>query len=138
MIHINVTIPKLNLNTGFSRTEMIKIAAKAIQTIQNRLAKALGINDRKMKKLSPAYAKKKASIGQPAVRNLMFSGAMQGAMGVVEASTNRAVIGFTRRSETAKAEWNQKRSPWYGISRRDEEMIMQFADRVFKNRKQTT
>lgn len=135
---INVTLKLgsfLRKAPTISKQEWLKIGAKAIQTICERLAQGRGIDDRKMNKLSPGYAKKKRRIGQEAIRNLMFSGAMLGSLTVVESTDHSVRIGFTRRSELIKAEANQKRAPWYGISRKDEDVITRFAANLVRSRK---
>jgi hypothetical protein len=117
-----------------TRKEWLSIGAKAVETIKQRLSYGIGSDDRKMKKLTPAYAKRKKKIGQPAIRNLMFSNSMQGAMGIVGVTENSVLIGFTRRSEVTKAAANEKRSPWYGLSRKDQNVVSRFAANLVRAR----
>ena len=128
MIFVNLNLGQLFLRKpSITRSDWIKIGGKAIQTITQRLAQGRGVDDRRMKPLSPAYAARKRSIGSTPIRNMMFSGAMLGAMGIVKTTESSVVIGFTRRSELIKATMNQSRSAWYGLSKKDEEVVGRFA-----------
>ncbi|MBN9658638.1 MAG: hypothetical protein J0H49_10705 [Acidobacteria bacterium] len=91
-----------------------------------------------MPPLSARYRAKKARMGQPAVRNLMFSGSMLGSLTVVEATANKAVIGFTRRAELAKAIANQNRAAWFGLSKSDEQNVENYADRMVRSKREYT
>jgi hypothetical protein len=115
-------------------SDMRRIGARAIQSVQERCAKGLNVNDRRAKPLSKNYQKKKLEKGQPGIRNLMYSGAMLGALTIVESSTNRVVIGFTRMAEQIKAAANQEKDPWFGLSNNDQGKVEQFADRVLQDR----
>ncbi len=134
MIKVSLTFPAHIKTPTLTRLEMLKIGAKAIEVIQKRLKRAEGVRDNTMKPLGNRYAQKKGGIGQPPIRNLMFSGAMQGAMDIVSAETNKVTIGFTRRTELVKAEANQRRDPWYGLSPNDQQLVEQFATRLIRKR----
>lgn len=137
MIRINLVRPKRYADVSFNRRDLLKIGAKAIETIQKRCARGQNVNDRPMKPLSAKYRQKKAAIGQPPVRNMMFSGSMLGALTVVEASNDRVTVGFTRQAELAKAQKNDQRSPWFGLSKNDEAIVARFAESIL-SRKQIT
>jgi hypothetical protein len=132
MLSFKVDVPKLKSPIQVTRQDMLKIGAKAIQTLTERVAKAQGVNDQRMKKLTPPYKTRKTQIGQPGIRNLMYSGAMLGALSIVDSSDKRVVIGFTRQGERKKAEYNQQKDPWFGISRRDSRVLQDFATRLLK------
>lgn len=119
---------------NFDRRDLIRIGAKAIELVQRRVSKGIGLNDRKMPPLSAAYAAAKKKLGQPGVRNMMFSGSMLGAMTIIQAGNNRVVVGFTRQEEVRKAQKNQDRAPWFGLSARDEEQLVAFADGILRRK----
>jgi len=132
MIRISLVRPKKYDAVTFDRRDLLKIGAKAIQVVTTRVSRGVGLNDRRMKPLSPQWAAAKRKLGQPPIRNMMFSGSMLGAMTVVEAQDDRVMIGFTRQSENAKASANQDRTPWYGVSRNDEAVIYRYADDLLR------
>lgn len=119
---------------NFDRRDLLRIGAKAIELIQKRVSHGLGLTDRKMKPLSKSYAARKRKLGQPPIRNLMFSGSMLGSMTIIQASDNKVVIGFTRQAEVRKAAGNQSRSPWFGISPKDEQSLETFAWAILRRK----
>ncbi len=125
---------QLFANVEFSRADMLKIGAKAIGCITDRVKLGRNVNDRQMKSLRKNYAKKKAAMGQPPIRNMMYSGSMLGSLVVVRADDKSVEIGFTRQSELAKAQTNQDRSDWFGASDNDEGKIGLFAEKLLKNK----
>jgi hypothetical protein len=131
MIGFHVQVPTLKA-PRFSRQDMLKIGQAAIQSVKQRVTRGLNLNDQRMKRLDPEYEKGKRSAGKQPIRNLWFSGQMLGAITPVQVTSNRVVIGFTRRSELIKARSNQKRQPFFGISRHNEEVIVAFASRLLK------
>ena len=136
MLRINLIKPKKLEPLIFTRSDLVRIGAKAIETVTQRCAKGLNVNDRAGKQLSPSYRARKIALGQPGIRNLMLSGAMLGSMTVVEADQGHVTIGFTRQAELAVAAKNQDRDPFFGLSKNDEGKILQFADRILLNKSQ--
>lgn len=134
MLNINLSKIKKLSAIEFTRQDMIKVGARAVQSIQERVGKGLGTRDRPMRPLSASYRTKKTGMGQPGIRNLMFSGSMLGALTLVEVTNKKAVIGFTKRSEQAKAVANELRSPWYGLSKSDEQNVLNYADRLARSK----
>jgi hypothetical protein len=134
MIRVNLVKPKRLEAVSFTRQDLLKIGAKAIEAVQKRCLRGQNVNDRKTKPLSKSYAKAKQKIGQPPIRNMMFSGSMLGALTVVEADQNRVVVGFTRQAELAKAAKNQDRDPWFGLSRNDEGIVLGYAERLLESK----
>lgn len=134
MIRVNLIRPKRYADVSFDRRDLLRIGAKAIEAIQKRCARGQNINDRPMKPLSAKYRNKKAAIGQPAIRNMMFSGSMLGALTITETSNDRVTVGFTRQAELAKAQKNDQRSPWFGLSKNDEAIVARFADDILSKK----
>lgn len=134
MIRFTITKPKGLGSVDLNVSDMRKIGAKCIESVQLRVAKGLNVNDSRAKRLCKSYEKKKLEKGKPGIRDLMYSGAMLGALTIVESSTNHVVIGFTRMAEQIKAAANQERDPWFGLSRNDMGKVEQFADRVLQDR----
>ncbi len=134
MITIRLTKPKPLEAVAFTRADMIKIGAKAKTLITHRVLRGQDVNDRQMRPLSKAYQKKKEALGQPGIRNMQFSGSMLGSLDIVEVAQDRVVLGFDRRAELTKAQKNDDRSKWFGLSRNDQGVVGQFAERILANK----
>ncbi len=116
------------------RQDLTRIAAYAMQLIRKRCALAMDIKEKSAKPLSKSYAARKKKLGQPPVRNLMFSGAMLGAMTVTQTTDDSITIGWTRRAELIKATKNQQRSPWFPLSKHEEDAVITFASKLLKDK----
>ena len=134
MLRVNLIKPKKLEALAFTRADLVRIGAKAIESVTKRVALGLNEQDRTMKPLSASYRAKKVKMGQPGIRNMMLSGSMLGALTVVEADNNHVTVGFTRQAELAKASKNQDRSDWFGLSKSDEAKVMFFAGRILANK----
>jgi hypothetical protein len=134
MIRVNLRRPVKYEAVNFTEADLKKIGAKAIELVRNRCARGQNLRDKNAKRLSPKWAKKKADMGQPPIRNMMFSGSMLGAMTLVELNQNHVTVGFTRQAELNKAGKNQDRDPWFGLSKSDEDKLLLFADRILKGK----
>jgi hypothetical protein len=136
MIKVNLIKPKRLESVEFTTADMKRIGLYVRQVVTERVLKGLDVQDRSMKPLSKAYAKKKMAMGQPGIRNMQLSGAMLGSMDVVSVSAGQAVVGFDRRAELVKAEINQDRkgSQWYGLSPQNEVKVAYFAERLLDNK----
>ena len=136
MLRVNLNRPAKFDSVSFTRSDLLKIGAKAIDTIIRRCDRGRNVNDRPAKPLSAKYRAKKEAQGQPGIRNLSNSGSMLGSLTIVEADQSKVVLGFTRRSELVKAEKNDQRDPWFGLSKNDEAVVGQFAGRLLQNKVQ--
>jgi hypothetical protein len=134
VVKINLLRPARLQAVSFTRSDLLKIGAKAIESVQNRCARGQNVNDRRSKPLSARYRAKKEKMGQPGIRNEMFSGSMLGALTVVEADQQHVTVGFTRQAELVKASKNQDRDPWFGLSRNDEGKVLLYAERLLQNK----
>jgi|SRR5581483_4553706 len=134
MVRIGLVKPKPLKAETFTKADLVKIGAKLIDSVQKRCERGQDANDSKMKPLSKGYAEKKAKMGQPAIRNMMFSGSMLGAMTITKASDDQVTIGFTRQAELVKAQKNQDRSNWFGISPSDEDKTLYYAGRLLESK----
>jgi hypothetical protein len=135
MIRVNLIKPGRLAGVSLERHDLIKIGAKAIDVIQKRCARGVNVNDRPSRPLSPGYRRKKVDKGKPGIRDLMSSGSMLGALTITEATNSRVVVGFTRQAELIKAQKNDDRDPWFGLSRNDEGQVGMFADRILLAKK---
>jgi hypothetical protein len=134
MLRLNLIKPKALQAVNFTRADLVRIGAKAVDTIQKRCARGVNVRDRAAKPLSSRYLQKKTRIGQPPIRNLMYSGSMLGALTVVSADQNRVIVGFTRQAELVKASKNQDRDPWFGLSKNDEGIVLNYAGQILNQR----
>lgn len=73
----------------------------------------------------------KQSLGKSGRRDLELSGRMLGAITIVELSDNRVVIGFTRDLEMLKAQGNDERSEWFGLSPNDGSLVVDHAQAIW-------
>ena len=78
MLRVSLGRVKKFQSVDFSANEMKQIGTEAMTRIRKRVAQGIGVNGRPMRPLSRSYAARKSQKGQPAIRNLMFSGAMLG------------------------------------------------------------
>lgn len=135
MIRLNLVRPKRLQAVEFTRDDLVRIGGKVIDTVQKRCGRGQNVNDRRSKPLSASYRAKKVALGQPGVRNQMFSGSMLGALTTVKADQSQVTVGFTRQAELAKASKNQDRDPWFGISKNDEGIVLAYAERLLQSKK---
>jgi hypothetical protein len=134
VIRVNLIKPTSLQSYNLTRADLLKIGAKTIDTIQKRCSRGQNLNDRPSKPLSARYQAKKERMGQPGIRNEMFSGSLLGSMTIVEADQTHVTVGFTRQAERVKARKNQDRSPWFGISKNDEAVVLRYADQLLQQR----
>lgn len=104
------------------------MAAAQVANNQARLDQGLGLDDRPMPLYSPDYAEARQARGERVdVRNLVQTGRMRGAMAVQETrrTLNGAVsvIGFTDARARQLAFYNQQRTPFFGVSDADADIV---------------
>ncbi len=91
---------------------------------QKRLDEGVGLDDKPMKLYSKKYADQRQERGERVdVRNLTQTGRMRGALAVqsVEKTETGAIaeLGFTDARARELAFYNQKRTPFFGVSEED-------------------
>jgi hypothetical protein len=100
--------------------------------ITRRTLKGLDFQGRNFAPYTPEYADFRRQAGRPLRPDLNFTGQMLGAM-TIEASPSRGRIFFTRTAEGTKALGNDKKRPFFAISRKDEVKIAEiFVDRLLR------
>jgi len=70
------------------------------------------------------YAAYKTALGKSGLRDLELSGRMLNAIAIVNVTPTSVTVGFTREEEHKKAQGNQARDPWFGMSPLDREKIL--------------
>jgi len=109
--------------------EIVEDVAKAqVQNINNRLDKGIGINDKQMPELKKRYAQRK---GKGNIRNLYNKGTMRGSIKVTP-GRRKAIISFRSTKEKNKARYNEQRYKWWGISKKDNRVLIQVVNRLIK------
>jgi len=118
---------------GFSADTMLRFGNLLNNSIRDRFNAALDIYDNAAKPLAEGYAKYKQkgsttgarrfSPGDP-IRNLRLTGQLQRSMKVLSASQNRARLGFVDPVSDNRMTLNQRRSNMYGVSPKDEQVLM--------------
>jgi hypothetical protein len=114
---------------GYSPQQMIAIANPVAKSVGDRILSALDLNDTPALPLKPGYSKWKARKYPPAVRNWSVTGVTLRSLKTLEATHNRAVIGFTSGwskktkkgtiTTNAIVAINQSRQRQFGLSPRD-------------------
>jgi len=118
---------------GFSADTMLRFGNLLNNSIRDRFNAALDIYDNAAKPLSEGYAKYKQkgsfsgkrqfAPGEP-IRNLRLTGQLQRSMKVLSASQNRTRLGFSDPVSDNRMTLNQRRSNMYGVSPKDEQVLM--------------
>lgn len=111
---------------GFTADTMARFGNLLNNSIRDRFNHALDIYDNAAKPLNEQYAKYKVNgkyHGEP-IRNLRLTGRLQRSMKVLSASHNRARLGFSDPVSDTRMTLNQRRSNMYGVSPRDEQVLM--------------
>lgn len=104
------------------------MATGQVANNQKRLDQGIGLDDRPMPLYSTAYAAERAARGERTdVRNLVQTGRMRGAMAVQETRRTQggavSVIGFTDARARQLAFFNQQRTPFFGVSDADADIV---------------
>jgi len=108
-----------------------------VVNLHQRAQKGVGVLDQKMPAYNKGYQRRKAKSGRSTqVRNLTLSGRMLGGLVVSVARRGpigaRATIAFTDTHSRDKARWNQRISPWFGVSPRDRATLRQLAVNILQ------
>lgn len=132
-IKMGFDVKALGLDTREIAKQMVaprlaEMAQVQIANMRRRAQRGLGVDDRKMKKYSPAYAKKKKKAGRRTnIRDLTWTGQMMRAIRATPVTqsggTFSVSIKFSDQANAQKAQWNQNISPFFGISPNDAAII---------------
>lgn len=126
----------------------------AIRTIRDRVARGVGSDDSQMPALSgrgsavtrdgkfvrqrPGYREQKQRAGGKPIRDLYGKGNQGGHMldnlRVREATPTSVRMDITSRWGRIKARANDKRSPWFGFSPRDQRIVLERMIDVFRRK----
>lgn len=141
----------INSAALFRQVQMKKLGDFTISTVKARATSGIGSNDSPMPPLSAksspilhrgkfvrqrvAYASWKATHGLAPRRDLVGTGRDGGHMwdwvSVRLATDSEVRIAFTQSRARAKALANERRTPFFSISDRDEQTILEFARKLF-------
>ena len=109
----------------FTAEQMKEIGEYDVGLIKDRVSQLQDVYDRPEPELSPKYARRKQSKGLPPVRDLFYSGIMLSALQILESDESHVKIGIKGAVPFRKALFNQNVDPWFGLSGRDEERLME-------------
>jgi hypothetical protein len=113
----------------FSAQQMVALGTVLRDSIRTRIQHGLNVDDQAAKRLSfdrkGSYGRQKVRAGKLPIRDWTWSGRTLGAMNVLNASENRAEIGFSDPIAAARARWNNARERQFGISPNDRVRINQ-------------
>lgn len=109
---------------------LLRMAEQSRQLITRRAFPTNGragrsVTGRNFRRLTPRYAKWKASKGRPPVPDQRFTSGTANALGVLSRSETRVVLGFRTRRKVA--EGLQKRNNFFGVSRAEEKAVVDIA-----------
>jgi len=122
----------------FTSEDMLEIGNVVIESIKDRLAKGLNINDAPAKPLKPGrnghrgYPEDKIRHGLAPFRDWYWSGRTLRSLKVKSASENRCVIGFIDSHSDAVAHINNIRERAFGISPRDRNAMISIIKAVLR------
>jgi hypothetical protein len=113
---------KQNMNNFLEET-----AGLINSSIQIRVQKfGIGLDNNKMKKYSKEYAEYRIKTGRQAnYRSLTFFGLMFQSLTYKTIAKNMVKLFFFSEFSNIKAYWNHKRTPFFGISKREQKVISQ-------------
>ncbi len=110
---------------GFNPAQMNDIAGGLIKKgIKPRITSGLTVDDTPAAPLKPSYRKWKEQHAPPAIRNWIKSGRTMRSMVVLTIQQNKAVIGFADRLTNFRAFINNRRSRQFGVSPKDEQVLL--------------
>ncbi|MFH2001193.1 MAG: hypothetical protein ABIK28_16040 [Planctomycetota bacterium] len=118
-----------------ARTSATQLAMDQRKNVAQRTARGIGEFDGTMLTLSDPYARRKAKLGKQSFRDLRLSGDMirdmqaNGATKTGEAWLSTVTF-KTARSQLI-AQYNQRRSPWFGVSPNDKTKLMRWMNDNF-------
>ena len=141
-MEINVRIKDEQLRRFFSKLQkkrpiafkksLLAVAQFQRGNISRRTLKGLDFQGRNFAPYTPEYAEFRRQAGRPLRPDLNFTGQMLGSM-TVDSTTSKGRIFFTRTAEGTKALANDKKRPFFAISRKDEVKIAEiFVDRLLR------
>lgn len=122
---------------NFRQQQMFKIGNVGVAAVKNRVGAALGPNDSPAKPLTKRYAIRKTRLGKGNRRNLTFTGDMLRNFQVRTVSENRAKASLSTRKDRIKAWVNQKIEPWVVFSPKNRAAVLEAAQRVLGEMKNT-
>lgn len=117
---------------------MTRIGERVVPSIRSRIERGYDVNDQPAPPLRQSssvrrngfarvigYAQAKVSkYGGRPIRNWKRTGETLGAMGVLQASTNRVVIGFRTLQANIRAAKNNARWPQFGMAPSDQSVLV--------------
>ena len=116
--------------SGVKTPVMLAFGEAFNRHMQTRIKDGLTIYDTSAKPLSASYLKHPAGkhkYGNASnIRDLVRTGRMMRSMKVIQVNENRAVIYFTDAEMVQRMAYNQRRSPQWGISPRDNQFAVEY------------
>lgn len=110
---------------GFSPAQMNDIASGLLSRgIKPRITNALTVDDAPAPPLKEAYRKWKEKKYPPAIRNWIKTGRTMRSLNVLTVSQNKAVIGFVDRITNFRAFINNRRVRQFGVSPKDQVVLL--------------
>mgnify|MGYP003625358824 FL=1 len=110
---------------------LLRTALTGLNIIQDRTNKSQSYKGAAFKPYSNAYAAFRSKNGRGNIPDLQFTGQMFSAM-TVKANSKEAEIFFTRATESKKAAMVDKKRPFFGFNRSEENRLGQVFFRALK------
>lgn len=112
------------VGNGYTPAQMTQVGnGLIVRGIVPRIQAGRTVDDSQAPPLRPAYAKAKARLHPPAVRNWTFTGRTLRSLKVLTAAENRAEIRFTDAETNKRAFINNRRSRQFGVSNADRTIL---------------
>lgn len=119
------------------RKSTTELAKQQVKNQKKRAAQTLGLNDSPMPSLSEPYRQRKQRQGRRPVRDLRLSGQLLKDLHAGPARKKGkgwvATISFRTARSTQIAVYNQARSPWFGVSPKDKQALLQTAQKLLEH-----
>lgn len=110
---------------AFNEQQMREIGQAAIDVMKERLATATDVFDKPAPPLQKGYAKQKAKKGKQPIRDIRLTGNTLGSVQVTEADSAHVKIKIRGVTPYKKAIFNQNIDPWFGLSEKDDERLLE-------------
>jgi hypothetical protein len=123
-VTINITHRPNIVAPLFTEAQMREIGDYALVAMKERVASGTDVFDQPAPPLTEKYRKRKAAKGKSQIRDIQLTGLTLGATKVLEADASHARIGVSGTVQYRKALFNQNIDPWFGLSGRDDDKVL--------------
>ena len=103
-----------------------RTAQQAVNIILDKTESGADLNDARFKPYTASYKRWREGRGKSATPNLFNTGKMLSAITSRVVNDKQAVVFFTSAAESKKAAFNQKKRPFFGLSKKTKKELEKF------------